>query len=160
MKIGVTVMDAMTRNPVHVSQDTTLDNCAKIMKQKHVGSLLITENEKVIGIVTEQDIVRKAVIKNLKPSKVKVKEIMEKKLVTITPEEDIFEAISVMRDYNIRHLPIVNEGKFVGLITTKDILKIEPDLFELLVEKIELREKETKPSHATHQESEIDLDEE
>lgn len=160
MKIGVTVMDAMTRNPVHVSQDTTLDNCAKIMKQKHVGSLLITENEKVIGIVTEQDIVRKAVIKNLKPSKVKVKEIMEKKLVTITPEEDIFEAISVMRDYNIRHLPIVNEGKFVGLITTKDILKIEPDLFELLVEKIELREKETKPLHATHQESEIDLDEE
>ena len=66
-------------------------------------------------------------------------------IITTTPEEDIFEALRIMRDYNIRHLPVLHQGKFVGLVTMKDILKIEPDLYEILVEKIELREAERKP---------------
>ncbi len=159
MKIGVSVLDAMTRNPVVVSPEITLDKCAKLMKQKHVGALLIKEGDNVVGIATEQDIVRKAVLKDWKPSKVKIKDVMERKLLTISSSEDVFEAISMMRDYNVRHLPIIENGKFIGLVTAKDILKIEPDLFELLVEKIELRKEQTK-SVRTNQEAEIDLDEE
>lgn len=155
MKTGVSVLDAMTRNPVTVSEETTLDKCAKIMKQNHVGALLIKEGIKVVGIISEQDIVRKAVIKDLLPSKIKVGEIMERKLITIAPNEDVFEAISLMRDYNIRHLPIVENNQFVGLVTIKDILKIEPDLFELLVEKIELREEERKLGREKEDESEV-----
>jgi len=70
---------------------------------------------------------------------------METNLTTTTPDEDIFEALRIMRDYNIRHLPVMHQGKFVGLVTLKDILKIEPDLYEIMVEKIELREAERKP---------------
>jgi signal-transduction protein with cAMP-binding, CBS, and nucleotidyltransferase domain len=70
---------------------------------------------------------------------------MEEKLITISPEKDIFEAITVMRDNNIRHLPVMQDGKFYGLVTTKDILKIEPDLFELMVDRIELKEEKRKP---------------
>jgi len=75
----------------------------------------------------------------------KIKEIMATDLVTTTPDEDIFEALRIMRDYNFRHLPVMHDGKFVGLVTLKDILRIEPDLYEIMVEKIELREKERKP---------------
>ena len=69
-----------------------------------------------------------------------VLDLMEKNLVTITPEKDLFEAIRVMRDHNIRHLPVMYKGKFLGLVTMKDILKLEPDLFDLLVKKFEVRE--------------------
>ena len=70
---------------------------------------------------------------------------METKLLMISPSDDIYDALIKMRDSNIRHLPVVEHGKMVGLLTLKDILKIEPQLFELLVEKFELREETRKP---------------
>jgi CBS domain-containing protein len=115
------------------------------MAKEHVGSLLVTDEGKIIGIVTERDIVKKAVATLGNPAIKKVKEVMATDLVTTTPDEDIFEALRIMRDYNFRHLPVKHQGKIVGLVTMKDILKIEPDLYEILVEKIELREAERKP---------------
>jgi CBS domain-containing protein len=142
---GFTVADAMTREPVMISPNKTLREAAKIMAKEHVGSLLVKEADSVIGILTEQDIVRKGVAGTGNTALKKIKEVMETNLTTTTPDEDIFEALRIMRDYNIRHLPVMNEGKFVGLVTLKDILKIEPDLYEIMVEKIELREAERKP---------------
>jgi CBS domain-containing protein len=142
---GFTVADAMTREPVMISPNKTLREAAKIMAKEHVGSLLVKEADSVIGILTEQDIVRKGVAGSGNTALKKVKELMETNLTTTTPDEDIFEALRIMRDYNIRHLPVMHEGKFVGLVTLKDILKIEPDLYEIMVEKIELREAERKP---------------
>jgi len=144
MKTGIKVIDAMTQNPVMVNLNATLKQAANLMEEMHVGSLLVEENKKVVGILSEQDIVRKAVAQGT-VGQFKVKNIMEEHLITISPEKDIFEAITVMRDHNIRHLPVMDQGKFYGLITTKDILRIEPDLFELLVERIELKEAERKP---------------
>ena len=145
IKTGYTVGDAMTMNPITIPGNKTLRDAAKIMSKEHVGSLLVTEEGKIIGIVTERDIVKKAVALLGNPSLKKVKEVMATDLVTTTPEEDIFEAIRIMRDYNFRHLPVKHNGKIVGLVTLKDILKIEPDLYEIMVEKIQLREEERKP---------------
>ena len=144
-KTGYTVADAMTHNPITISQNLTLRQAAKIMAEKHVGSLLVKEKNAIIGIVTEQDMVRKGIILPGNPALRKVKDIMAANLITISPNEDIFHALREMREYNIRHLPVMNDGKFVGFITMKDILKVEPDLYEILVEKIELREAERKP---------------
>ena len=145
MKTGYKVGDMMTENPVVVSKETTLQQAAKIMKDNKVGALLVGEEDVLFGIITEQDVVRKAII-NAKPSdKTKVFDIMETSLITITPDKDIFEALKNMGENNIRHLPVVNKkGKFIGLITGKDILKVQPQLFELLVDKIELKEEEKK----------------
>lgn len=145
MKTGYTVGDAMTMNPITISSKKTLRDAAKIMRDEHVGSLLVTEDKNIIGIVTERDIVKKAVAATGNPALRKVKEVMATDLVTTTPDEDIFEAIRIMKDYNFRHLPVKHQGKIVGLVTMKDILKIEPDLYEILVEKIKLREAERKP---------------
>lgn len=143
---GYTVADAMTRKPITISQNKTLRDAAKLMSKEHVGSLLVKEDDKIIGIMTEKDIVKKAVAELGNPAKKKVKDIMAEDLVTVNPQEDIFEALRIMRDYDFRHLPVMNDGTFVGLVTMKDILKIEPDLYEILVEKIELREAERKPT--------------
>jgi len=145
MDTGYKVGDAMTANPVTIKQSASLKQCADLMAKKHVGSVLVEDKGKIVGVLSEQDIVRKAVAKGTAGKK-KVKDLMEKDLVTIAPDKDIFEAIRVMRDYNIRHLPVMAKDQFLGLITMKDILKIEPDLFELLVEKFEIRESRKKPA--------------
>lgn len=144
METGIKVGDVMTFRPISVKPDTTLKECAKIMKENHVGSLLITEGEKLVGIATEQDFVRKGLGQLETPEKQKVSRILSNSIVQIGPEEDITIALRTMNDYNIRHLPVLNNGKLVGLITSKDILKIQPHLFETLVEAIELREQERK----------------
>lgn len=147
MKTNIKVSDAMTEQPITVSPDVSLKESALLMKKKHVGSLLIKEKKKVLGIMTEKDMVRKGIAYGKDPSKTKVKEVMNPKFATIEPHVDIFDALKTMRDLNIRHLPVMQDKKMVGLLTLKDILKIQPDLFDLLVERFELREEERKPIH-------------
>lgn len=106
------------------------------MLDKHVGSLLVKDGPGVVGIVTEQDIVRKAVIKDLSASKTNVDDIMAMKLVVVKTSQDLADAIKLMRDNNIRHLPVLDEREqFVGFITSKDILRLQPQLFHLFSEK-------------------------
>ena len=150
METGLKVGDAMTVKPVTIKPDVSLKKCADIMAKKHVGSVIVEEKGEIVGVLSEQDIVRKAVAKGVAGRK-KVKDIMEKDLITIAPEKDLFDAIRTMRDYNIRHLPVMHKGKFVGLVTMKDILKVEPDLFDLLVEKFEIREEEKKPANKVNE---------
>ena len=145
MKTGYKVHDCMTTKPISVSSDASLQDCAKAMDKNHVGALVIKDNHDSKGLITEQDIVRNVIAKGINPLTKKVKDFMEKKLITISPNSDIYDALIIMRDSNIRHLPVVDKGKMAGLLTLKDVLKIEPQLFELLVEKFELREETRKP---------------
>lgn len=145
MRTGYMVCDAMTKKPITVKPETTIEECSKIMAQEHVGSLLIKRSGKLLGLITEQDIVREVVAKSLNPKGVEVKDVMVTDLLTIAPEKDIYDAIVVMKEKNIRHLPVMHKERMVGFLTLKDILKIEPQLFDLLVEKFELREEKSKP---------------
>ena len=147
MKTGFRVFDAMTTKPVVIAPEATLEECAKVMAGKHVGTLIVKEDGAVKGIISEQDIVRKTLAAGINPLKEKVKDYMETTLMTIEPDKDIFDAIIKMKELNIRHLPVVEDGNMVGLLTLKDILKIEPELFNLLVEKFEVREESRKPIH-------------
>jgi len=144
MKTGYTVSDSMTKKPVIVTSDTLLIDCAKLMAKKHVGGLLVSDEGELQGVLTEQDIVRNGVAKDKDFKSVKVKDIMKKDIITIKPDLDIYDALVVMRDNNIRHLPVVNNGDMIGLITIKDVLKIQPQLFDIIVEKFEIREEERK----------------
>jgi CBS domain-containing protein len=152
MKTGYNVSDVMTQVPVFVKVTTTLDKCALEMKDKKVGTLIVKDGENLAGVLSERDIVRKVVAnskeylsKGKNMSNIKASEIMSKDLITVSPNKDIFEALNMMKEYDIRHLPVIHQKKLVGILTMKDILKIEPQLFEILVEKINLREESRKP---------------
>ena len=138
MKIGVSVMDAMTKKPVSVSPDENITNCTKIMLDKHVGSLLGKENEKLLGFLTERDLVR-MISMGIEPKTTKVKQIMTTRIITITPEKDIYDAITLMNRENIRRLPVMVNERVIGLITLKDILAIQPTLFELTMDMIDIK---------------------
>ena len=140
MKTGVFVFDVMTKKPIAVYKDENLADCANLMEKNDVNSLIIKdENNKVLGIVADEDFIRKAIAKNVDPFKTKVEEIMATEVITIEPDKDLYDAVKLMGDYNIRQLPVVENHKLVGIITVKDIIKVEPAIFEILSGKIRLK---------------------
>ena len=147
MKTGYKVGDCMTIHPITVPKESSILDCAKLMAEKHVGSLIVEDKRKLLGLLTEQDMVRKGIAQGKDPGSTPVTDIMisSGEIITIAPNEDLYDALRLMRDYNIRHLPVLDSGTLIGFLTIKDILKIQPQLFDVLVEKFELREESRKP---------------
>jgi len=145
MKTGYKVSDAMTKKPIEVSESTSIRECAQMMKEQDVGSVLVNRDGKLAGIITEEDLVYRIVAESKNASKAKVKDIMITKLVTIEPDKDIYDALMKMSSSNVKRLPVLKGNKLVGLLTLKDVLKIQPQLFEIVAERYELREEELKP---------------
>lgn len=145
MKTGIIVADAMTNKPVIASLDITITECAKLMKKFGIGSLLVRENKEIVGIITEKDFVVKILAKGKNPEDILTRDIMETNLVTIGPDKDIYEAMMEMQRSDIRRLPVKENDKIIGFLTMKDILKIEPQLFDLMVDRMDLREESSKP---------------
>lgn len=144
MKTGYKVCDVMTKKPIAVASTTPIVDCARIMAENHVGSLLVSENKKLLGLLTEKDIVRKIVARGFDLEKIKASDAMNTNFISISPEKDIYDALVMMRDHNVRQIPVINKKVVVGYLTGKDILKIQPQLFEILADKIELREQRRK----------------
>ena len=114
------------------------------MADHRIGALLVKDGDSAVGIISDQDIVRHFLAKGINPLTKKVKDYPSRDLITIAPEADIYEALVKMRDSGIRHLPVVEGKKLIGLLTMKDVLKVEPALFDIVVEKYELMEEERK----------------
>ena len=131
MRARVPVVEIMSRTPVTVSPDDTVDRAASTMRTRDIGSLIVVEDGKPSGIVTERDIVTKVAAPNLSPDSVKVRDIMSAPVVAIHPQEEVAEAARVMSDRKIRRLAVVDEGKLVGVITENDIVRIWPHLIEV-----------------------------
>jgi len=145
MDTGIQVGDLMTRNFIWVSPDTDLKKCAKTMIKKRVGSLIIKEGDELKGILTEKDIVWAVVKKSKKDlSSILAKDLMKKKVVTIKPGADLAEALKRMKKKKVRRLPIVENKKVIGMLTTKDVFKIEPGLYELILESTKIKEESSK----------------
>ena len=147
METGYRVCDVMTRKPIAVSPQTSVRDCARIMRDNNVSSLVVRENDVLKGHITDDVLIRVVVADGLNVDKTVASEIMLTRVPTIEPKKDIYDALMMMRDYEMRQLPVVdqeNGSKLVGLLTLKDILKIQPQLFELLVDKIVLKEEEQK----------------
>lgn len=143
MKTGIKVGDVMTRKFISVEPASTIESCAKIMAKKRVGSLIVKEGQKLKGIITEGDIMR-AVAKGLNLKKTPVSKIMTKHVITISPSKDLYESLMVMKKKAIRWLPVVIDTNIIGLLTEKDVLKIQPDLFDIIVQNTKIAEEEEK----------------
>lgn len=131
MRARVPVLEVMSRSPVTISPDDTVDRAAGVMRTRDIGSLIVVENGRPAGIVTERDIVTKVAAANLSPKAVKVRDIMTAPVVAIHPHEEVAEAARVMSDRKIRRLAVVEGGKLVGVITENDIIRIWPHLIEV-----------------------------
>ncbi len=137
MTTRVLVRDIMNSPVISASPHDTIKDIATKMKEERIGSIIIMENEKAVGIVTDWDIVSNAVIKDIKPTMVKASDIMQK-LHTIEGEEGITEAARILRQHNIKRLGVVYKNRLVGIISTSDVIAVTPDLVDVISEKASL----------------------
>ncbi|MCD6247892.1 MAG: CBS domain-containing protein [Hadesarchaea archaeon] len=139
---SVPVREAMTAKVLTVGPKATVARAAKLMSQNGVGSLVVVERGKPVGILTERDLLMKVVSENIRPSEIRVEEIMSRPVITTTPDEDIIEATRTLIRNKIRRLPVVENGKLVGIITASDITAVSPELMEVLPEHHEIQSEE------------------
>lgn len=106
---------------IKASSETMVAAAAKIMSEKNIGSLLVEENGKIVGIVTERDFLKKIVAQCKDPCNVTVGYIMSCPLITVYPEKSIEEANEIMSKNKIRRLPVEKNGEIIGMVTIRDI---------------------------------------
>ncbi|MEM1589160.1 MAG: CBS domain-containing protein [Candidatus Bathyarchaeia archaeon] len=130
------VRDVMSSPVITVDEEAPANHVAELMEKHELGCIIVTDKQgKPIGIITERDLVARVLAKNLKPDMVKAKEVMTSPLITIEPTETISEAARKMSRLNIRRLGVVYRGELIGLISSKDILAVMPELIEIIQEK-------------------------
>jgi len=132
----VKIKDVM-RTPVYtIEEDEHIDRAAKIMCDQEIGSIVVVDEDKnPVGIITERDIVRRVVVHNTVPSLVKAKDIMSSPLATVPPEYSLDEAAKIMNKLNVRRLLVMDKGKMVGIVSSKEIIQVTPTLLEIIQEK-------------------------
>lgn len=130
MKKIVSVKEAMTSKVLTIGPNATVAAAAKRMAEHSVGSVVVVDGKKPVGILTERDLLMKVVSVDAKPSKVLVKKVMSSPVTTINPDADVAEAARIMARNKIRRLPVVEKGRLIGIITTADITAVSPEIIE------------------------------
>jgi CBS domain-containing protein len=113
----------MTREPTTVEPSATLGEVATLMKQHDCGSIPVVDGGRLVGIVTDRDLVIRGIAAGTDPKTQRVSKVMSADPVTIGPDEDISAAEKLMADRQIRRLPVVEKGKLVGIIVTAQIAR-------------------------------------
>jgi len=137
------VKEAMTKRVIIINPDNTIRDTAKMMSEQRVGCLVVVENGKLVGIITELDIIWKVVAGDLDPKITLVRDIMTKKVVTIGSDQTLEDATDLMVENKIKKLPVVENEKLVGIITATDIISIQPKMIESLAKLMLFEEKKS-----------------
>jgi CBS domain-containing protein len=141
----ILVSDLMTREPITASPNSDLLECAKKMVQKKTGSLLLVNNKRLVGLISTHDILWALVKKSKEDlSKIQAKEISPKKIAIIKPSATLDEAIKKMKESKFERLPVVDNNELVGIVTVKDILSFNPEIYPELEEFAQIREESRK----------------
>lgn len=136
IKPEIKVKDIMSTPVRTVKESEKVSEAARKMDKYEIGGVVVVDRKgKPVGMITERDMVKRVVARNLLPSKVKAASIMSKPLATISSSKDISEAAKMMSRLKIRRLAVMEETKLVGVITSKDIVDITPALIDVIVEK-------------------------
>jgi len=120
-----------------ISPDASVYDALRLMAEKNVGSLLVLEGDRMAGMISERDYARKIVLKDKLSKETKVKEIMTTEVFTVTPDMDLDECMEIMTDKRLRHLPVVENDRVLGIVSIGDIVKGIIDHKESVIEQLE-----------------------
>ena len=123
MKLLKQVLDAKGSEIISVAGDASVLDAIKLMADKSVGSLVVLAGDDLEGIVTERDYARKVIIKGRSSESTQVREIMTTKVITVSPDQTVKACMAVMTKKRIRHLPVVEDGTVVGMISIGDLVR-------------------------------------
>jgi CBS domain-containing protein len=123
MKLVKHLLDRKGRDIISISEEASVLEAITIMAERSIGSLLAMDGDELRGIVTERDYARKVIVKGRSSKSTKVKEIMTTDVRTTSPEQTVNACMTTMTDKRIRHLPVLDNGKVVGLISIGDLVQ-------------------------------------
>jgi CBS domain-containing protein len=115
------IREVMAKDPVTVTADATVLDAARCMRDRDIGDVMIVDGDRVTGILTDRDIVVRAIAEGRDPATSSVSEVASMNLVTLSPEDSFDQAVKLMRQHDIRRLPIVENGRPVGIVSIGDL---------------------------------------
>lgn len=124
--LGSIVKDSF-RELYKVAADASVQSAAEYMTERNIGAVTVVEGDRVVGLFSERDLMKRVVARGRDPKTVSVSEVMTTELVTGLPVDSCVEGISKMRQAKCRHLPVLEGQQFFGLISLRDLLEVEVD---------------------------------
>ena len=115
------VRDAMTENPRSIGASASVVEAARLMRDEHIGSLPITDDEEPVGMITDRDITTRVVAEAADPKMTSVGDVVSRDLISVEPDEDLEEAVQLMASHQVRRLPVVENGRLVGIVAQADV---------------------------------------
>jgi CBS domain-containing protein len=125
--MGKSIRDVMTAEPRTVKSDTPIAEAAKAMKEADAGAVVVQDNGSPTGILTDRDIAIRAVAEGRDPTSTPVSEVATKDPTTLSPDDSIDDAVQVMREKNVRRLPVVEDDKTVGIVSLGDLAEVKDE---------------------------------
>lgn len=146
LRTKMLVRDVMSSPVITTTEGESVEKVAKLMKAQRLGSIIVTDKEdRPIGVITERDLVTRVLSENKLPSDLKAKEVMSSPLVTIKPDETLSNVARQMSRLNMRRFGVVYKGELVGVVSSKDVLAITPELLDTIQEKVRIESGEAAP---------------
>ncbi|WP_213455878.1 CBS domain-containing protein [Rhizomonospora bruguierae] len=130
-----TVREVMTAEPLTMDASDTLVAAAQQMRDAGVGDVIVTMDDQVLGIVTDRDITVRGIAEDLHPESATLDQIVTRGVVGVAADEDVTTATDLMREYSVRRLPVIDNGRLIGIVSIGDLsLVIEDDTDAVLAD--------------------------
>ncbi len=137
MKIVKDILRVKGSNVYSTTPDATVYDALKLMAEKNIGALLVLEGEKIAGLISERDYTRKTILKGRFSKETAVKEIMTTNVITIVAEDDLEKCMELFTDKHVRHLPVIENEKIIGIVSIGDVVKGVIDYKEFIIQEQE-----------------------
>ena len=137
MKSVKDILDAKGHDICSVHADSSVFDAVKMMADKGIGSLLVMDGDKLIGIITERDYARKIILEDRSSRESTVGEVMTRKVLCVPPERTIDECMALMTDKRARHLPVVDHKQVIGIVSIGDLVKAMISEQQFLIDQLQ-----------------------
>jgi len=130
--VSLKVEDVMVEDVVTVEADVIVKKAVTIMNKNEIGCLIVVKKGKAVGIVTERDMLNRVLVQSRNPEQTRITEVMSAPLIVADPKMELAEAARLMFKMKVKKLPVVSNGRLVGLITLTDIARFQPQIIKML----------------------------
>ena len=137
MKTVQQLLESKRQNLVSITPSSTVLDALKVMAEKEIGAVIVIEDGHLVGIFSERDYARKVVLQGKASKDTPVREIMTEKVVCVRPEQTIEDCMGLMTDKRIRHLPVLDHKKVIGVISIGDVVKEMLSEKEFVIKQLE-----------------------
>lgn len=137
MKTVAQILNAKGHDIWSVQPDDTVLDSLKMMANKGVGALLVMNDEKLVGIVTERDYARKVILEGKSSNRTAVRDIMSDKVLCVSPDRTVDQCMALMTDKRARHLPVLDQKKVIGVVSIGDLVKALIDEQQILIDQLQ-----------------------